>query len=75
MSINSQKIENNTNQDQNFTEFNYLDGFYLKISYTQSIIITVYNLDCLDGKREDEMIEINSKKKYNYKKTVKKIKL
>ena len=33
------------------------------------------NCDCLDGEREDEMIEINSKKKYNYKKTVKKIKL
>ena len=48
------------NADSNFTEFGYLEGFYLKLSYAQNIAITIYNLELLDGKRYETQMNLPS---------------
>ena len=39
------------NLNPNFTEFNYLSGYNLRISCQNNIAITAYNLETLDGER------------------------
>ena len=39
------------NLNPNFTEFNYLSGYNLRISCQNNIAITAYNLEALDGER------------------------
>ena len=64
MSTNTQN-NYNINQEQNFIEFNNLEGYYIKISFWQSITITVYNLDSLDTKRYESQITVSSLFKIN----------
>ena len=65
----SKFFQEKENQDiePNFTEFCYLEGYYLKISYTQGISLFAYNLEILDGKRYETQINLPSLFKLNYK--------
>ncbi len=52
-----EKVDTNPNIDT--IEFNYLLGFYLKISYSKSaLIISAYNLDLIDGKRYENQFTL-----------------
>ena len=52
----------------NFTEFNYKEGYYIKIGYNnQNLVITVYNLDALDGRRFESQINLGALYKLNTK--------
>ena len=53
--------------EPNYTEFEYLEGYYLNISYDQGITIFAYNLDLLDGKRFESQISLPSLFKLYYK--------
>ena len=50
-----------------FTEFNNIEGYYIKIGYNKGLIITVYNLNALDGRRYENQINIASLYKLNIK--------
>ena len=50
----------NADVEPNFTEFGYLDGYYLKINYSQNIAFLVYDLDSLDGKRFETQMTVPS---------------
>ena len=52
--------KNLTDSETNSTEFGYLDGFYLKISYSQNIVISVYDLELLDGRRFEAQMTVSS---------------
>ena len=43
--------KSNLNLNPEFTEFNYLSGYNLRISCQNNILINVYNLEELDGER------------------------
>ena len=48
------------------TEFNYLQGYYLKISYSKNtIMISAYNLEKMDGRRFESQLTITSLSKLN----------
>ena len=53
--------------ESNYTEFGYIEGYYLKISYSQGLVICAYNLDLLDGKRFESQMSLTNLHKLYYK--------